>query len=104
VIHRRSCFASGGRADVQAAVKAVGGKGEAVYYAFGSDDVIIILCARDGKGGRSEEDRCNNNLELPEYRRQGEEPGPFRPLQRDTGDPNFQLSHTQKRPPTRYAF
>jgi uncharacterized protein with GYD domain len=31
------------RADVQAAVKAVGGKVEAFYYAFGPDDVIIIL-------------------------------------------------------------
>ena len=35
--------ASGRRADVQAAVKAAGGKVEAFYYAFGSDDVIIIL-------------------------------------------------------------
>ena len=35
--------ASGRRADVQAAVKAVGGKVEAFYYAFGPDDVIIIL-------------------------------------------------------------
>ena len=35
--------ASGRRADVQAAVKAVGGKVEAFYYAFGTDDVIIIL-------------------------------------------------------------
>src|ERR1700733_8053789 len=35
--------ASGRRADVQAAVKAVGGKVEAFYYAFGADDVIIIL-------------------------------------------------------------
>jgi uncharacterized protein with GYD domain len=35
--------ASGRRADVQAAVKAVGGKVEAFYYTFGPDDVIIIL-------------------------------------------------------------
>jgi len=35
--------ASGRRADVQAAVKAIGGKVEAFYYAFGPDDVIIIL-------------------------------------------------------------
>jgi uncharacterized protein with GYD domain len=35
--------ASGRRADVQAAVKAVGGKMEAFYYAFGPDDVVIIL-------------------------------------------------------------
>jgi len=35
--------ASGRRADVQAAVEAVGGKVEAFYYAFGPDDVIIIL-------------------------------------------------------------
>jgi len=35
--------ASGRRADVQAAVKALGGKVEAFYYAFGPDDTIIIL-------------------------------------------------------------
>ncbi len=35
--------ASGRRADVQAAVKAHGGKVEAFYYAFGPDDAIIIL-------------------------------------------------------------
>jgi uncharacterized protein with GYD domain len=35
--------ASGRRADVQAAVKAVGGSVEAFYYAFGDHDVIIIL-------------------------------------------------------------
>jgi uncharacterized protein with GYD domain len=35
--------ASGRRADVQAAVKALGGKVEAFYYSFGSQDVIIIL-------------------------------------------------------------
>jgi uncharacterized protein with GYD domain len=35
--------ASGRRADVQSAVKAVGGKVEAFYYAFGADDVVIIL-------------------------------------------------------------
>jgi uncharacterized protein with GYD domain len=35
--------ASGRRADVQTAVRAVGGKVEAFYYAFGPDDVIIIL-------------------------------------------------------------
>jgi uncharacterized protein with GYD domain len=34
--------ASGRKADVQASVKAVGGKVEAFYYAFGSDDVIMI--------------------------------------------------------------
>jgi uncharacterized protein with GYD domain len=35
--------ASGRRADVQEAVRAVGGRVEAFYYAFGHDDVIIIL-------------------------------------------------------------
>jgi uncharacterized protein with GYD domain len=35
--------ASGRRADVQTAVTAVGGKLEAFYYAFGSDDVIMIF-------------------------------------------------------------
>jgi uncharacterized protein with GYD domain len=35
--------ASGRRADVQAALKALGGKVEAFYYSFGSQDVIIIL-------------------------------------------------------------
>jgi uncharacterized protein with GYD domain len=35
--------ASGRRADVQAAVTALGGKVEAFYYAFGDDDVITIL-------------------------------------------------------------
>jgi uncharacterized protein with GYD domain len=35
--------ASGRRADVQTAVKALGGRVEAFYYAFGADDVIIIL-------------------------------------------------------------
>jgi uncharacterized protein with GYD domain len=35
--------ASGRRADVQSAVKELGGKVEAFYYAFGADDVIIIL-------------------------------------------------------------
>jgi uncharacterized protein with GYD domain len=35
--------ASGRRADVQAAVKALGGKVEAFYYAFGDDDVVVIL-------------------------------------------------------------
>ena len=35
--------ASGRRADVQSAVKAVGGKVEAFYYAYGADDVVIIL-------------------------------------------------------------
>lgn len=35
--------ASGRRADVQSAVKAVGGKVEAFYYAFGADDAVIIL-------------------------------------------------------------
>jgi uncharacterized protein with GYD domain len=35
--------ASGRRADVQAAVKTLGGKVEAFYYAFGADDVVIIL-------------------------------------------------------------
>ena len=34
--------ASGRRADVQAAVKAVGGEIEAFYFSFGEDDVIII--------------------------------------------------------------
>jgi uncharacterized protein with GYD domain len=35
--------ASGRRADVQAAVAAIGGKVEAFYYAFGEDDAIVIL-------------------------------------------------------------
>jgi uncharacterized protein with GYD domain len=35
--------ASGRRADVQAAVGALGGKVEAFYYAFGDDDVVAIL-------------------------------------------------------------
>ena len=35
--------ASGRRADVQAAVKAVGGTLEAFYYAFGDDDVVCIM-------------------------------------------------------------
>jgi uncharacterized protein with GYD domain len=35
--------ASGRRADVQAAVQAVGGKMEAFYFAFGPDDVVLIL-------------------------------------------------------------
>jgi uncharacterized protein with GYD domain len=35
--------ASGRRADVQAAVKALGGNIEAFYYAFGDDDVIVIM-------------------------------------------------------------
>jgi uncharacterized protein with GYD domain len=35
--------ASGRRADVQAAVRAAGGKVEAFYYAFGDDDVVVIV-------------------------------------------------------------
>jgi uncharacterized protein with GYD domain len=35
--------ASGRRADVQSAVKALGGKVEAFYYAFGAEDVVMIL-------------------------------------------------------------
>jgi uncharacterized protein with GYD domain len=35
--------ASGRRADVQAAVKSLGGKVEAFYYSFGDDDVIVIV-------------------------------------------------------------
>jgi uncharacterized protein with GYD domain len=35
--------ASGRRADVQAAVAALGGKLEAFYYAFGEDDAVIIV-------------------------------------------------------------
>jgi uncharacterized protein with GYD domain len=35
--------ASGRRADVQTAVKALGGNVEAFYYAFGDDDVITIV-------------------------------------------------------------
>ena len=34
--------ASGRKADVQSAIKTVGGKMEAFYYAFGADDVIVI--------------------------------------------------------------
>ena len=39
----QSDSASGRRADVQSAVKALGGTVEVFYYAFGRDDVIIIL-------------------------------------------------------------
>ena len=35
--------ASGRRADVQAAVAAIGGSVEAFYYAFGEDDAVVIL-------------------------------------------------------------
>ena len=35
--------ASGRKAAVQSAVKAVGGKVDAFYYAFGEDDAVIIL-------------------------------------------------------------
>ena len=35
--------ASGRRADVQAAVKALGGNVEAFYYVFGDDDVVTIV-------------------------------------------------------------
>jgi uncharacterized protein with GYD domain len=35
--------AAGRRADVQAAVKGLGGAVEAFYYAFGNDDVVIIV-------------------------------------------------------------
>jgi uncharacterized protein with GYD domain len=35
--------ASGRRADVQAAVTAIGGKVESFYYAFGDDDAVVIL-------------------------------------------------------------
>jgi uncharacterized protein with GYD domain len=35
--------ASGRRADVQSAVKALGGTIEAFYYAFGDEDVVMIL-------------------------------------------------------------
>lgn len=35
--------ASGRKAAVQAAVKALGGKVDAFYYAFGADDAVIIL-------------------------------------------------------------
>ncbi len=35
--------AAGRRADVKAAVEALGGKVEAFYYAFGADDAVIIL-------------------------------------------------------------
>jgi uncharacterized protein with GYD domain len=35
--------ASGRRADVQSAVQALGGEVDAFYYAFGADDVVIIL-------------------------------------------------------------
>jgi len=48
--------ASGRRADVQAAVKALGGNVEAFYYAFGDDDVVTIVdlhcgSARQYQGG-----------------------------------------------------
>ena len=35
--------ASGRRADVQAAVKGLGGKVEAFYYSFGDTDAIVII-------------------------------------------------------------
>ena len=35
--------ASGRRSDVQAAVKALGGTVESFYYAFGEDDVVMIV-------------------------------------------------------------
>jgi uncharacterized protein with GYD domain len=35
--------ASGRRADVQAAVKEVGGTVEAFYYCFGADDAVVII-------------------------------------------------------------
>ena len=35
--------ASGRRADVQAAVTALGGKVEAFYFAFGDDDAVMIV-------------------------------------------------------------
>jgi uncharacterized protein with GYD domain len=35
--------ASGRKAAVQSAVKAVGGKLEAFYYAFGADDAVILV-------------------------------------------------------------
>ena len=35
--------ASGRRADVQAAVKAIGGSLEVFYFAFGEDDVVAIV-------------------------------------------------------------
>jgi uncharacterized protein with GYD domain len=35
--------ASGRRADVQAAVQALGGKLESFYYSFGDDDVVSIV-------------------------------------------------------------
>ena len=34
---------SGRRADVQAAVKSLGGKLEVFYYAFGEDDAVLIV-------------------------------------------------------------
>ena len=40
--------ASGRRADVTAAVKAVGGTVEAFYYAFGEEDAVVILELPDG--------------------------------------------------------
>jgi len=41
--------ASGRRADVQAAVKALGGKVEVFYYAFGDDDAVVILDLPDNR-------------------------------------------------------
>jgi len=35
--------ASGRRADVQATVKALGGRVESFYYAFGEDDLVMIV-------------------------------------------------------------
>jgi uncharacterized protein with GYD domain len=39
--------ASGRRADVQAAVKSLGGTVEAFYFAFGDDDVVMIVDVPD---------------------------------------------------------
>jgi hypothetical protein len=54
-------------ADIQVAVKAVSGKVEDIYYAFGSDDVIIILGAREGMG-QGKGGRCNDaDPKLPAF-------------------------------------
>ncbi len=43
LVGRKKDGASGRRDAIKAAVKALGGKLESIYYAFGSEDVIVIM-------------------------------------------------------------
>ena len=45
--------ASGRKAALQAAVKGLGGKLESFYYAFGPDDIVLILEAPDNASAAS---------------------------------------------------